>query len=106
MSNPVISVAPDEPIEVAARLMVKNRVGALPAVEGSRRIGIVTETNLLRHICQARTCTPTSSTSWCRIRELHLSGLTAGAREPHLSGLTAGASAARALRPAARSREG
>jgi CBS domain-containing protein len=54
MSNPVISVAPDEPIEVAARLMVKNRVGALPVVEGCRRIGIITETNLLRHICQAR----------------------------------------------------
>jgi acetoin utilization protein AcuB len=58
MSSPVISVAPDEPIEVAARLMVKNRVGALPAMEGSRRIGIITETDLLRHICLAQTCTP------------------------------------------------
>jgi acetoin utilization protein AcuB len=58
MSSPVISVAPDEPIEVAARLLVKNRVGALPVMEGSRPIGIITETDLLRHICQAQTCTP------------------------------------------------
>jgi len=30
MSSPVISVAPDESIEVAARLMVKNKIGRCP----------------------------------------------------------------------------
>jgi acetoin utilization protein AcuB len=58
MSSPVISVAPDEPIEVAARLMVKDKIGALPVMEGRRPIGIITETDLLRHICQAQMCTP------------------------------------------------
>jgi acetoin utilization protein AcuB len=58
MSSPVISVAPDEPIEVAASLMLKDKVGALPVMEGGRPIGIITETDLLRHICQAQMCTP------------------------------------------------
>ena len=58
MSSPVISVAPDEPLEVAARLMLEGKIGSLPVVEGGRPVGIITETDLLRQICRADTCNP------------------------------------------------
>jgi acetoin utilization protein AcuB len=58
MSSPAISVAPDEPVEVAARLMLKEKVGSLPVVEGGRPVAIITETDLLRQICRADTCGP------------------------------------------------
>jgi CBS domain-containing protein len=58
MSSPVISVAPDEPLEVAARLMLEDKIGSLPVVEGGRPVGIITETDLLRQICRADTCSP------------------------------------------------
>ena len=58
MSSPVISVAPDDALEVAARLMVEDKIGSLPVVEGGRPIGIITETDLLRQICRAATCSP------------------------------------------------
>jgi acetoin utilization protein AcuB len=58
MSAPVISVAPDEPLEVAARLMLQAKIGSLPVVDGGRPIGIITETDLLRQICGADTRRP------------------------------------------------
>jgi acetoin utilization protein AcuB len=58
MSSPVISVAPDDALEVAARLMLEDKIGSLPVVEGGRPVGIITETDLLRQICQADTCSP------------------------------------------------
>jgi acetoin utilization protein AcuB len=50
MSVPVVTVAPGEPVEAAAALMRGHRVGSLPVVERGRVVGIVTETDLLRHI--------------------------------------------------------
>ena len=58
MSSPVISVAPDEPIEVAARRMLEDKIGSLPVVEDGCPVGIITETDLLRQICRADTCSP------------------------------------------------
>jgi acetoin utilization protein AcuB len=58
MSSPVISVAPDEPVEIAARLMLEDKIGSLPVVEGGRPVGIITETDLLRQICKADACSP------------------------------------------------
>jgi acetoin utilization protein AcuB len=58
MSSPAISVAPDEPVEAAARLMLQGKIGSLPVVEGGRPVGIITETDLLRQICRADTCSP------------------------------------------------
>jgi CBS domain-containing protein len=53
MSSPAVSVrAGDELIE-AARLMLEDKVGSLPVVEGGRVVGIITETDLLREICRA-----------------------------------------------------
>jgi acetoin utilization protein AcuB len=56
MSAPVVAVAPSDDLETAARLMVEERVGSLPVVEGGRVVGIVTETDLLRRIVQADAC--------------------------------------------------
>jgi acetoin utilization protein AcuB len=58
MSSPVISVAPDEPIEVAARRMLEAKIGSLPVVEDGCPVGIITETDLLKQICLADTCSP------------------------------------------------
>jgi CBS domain-containing protein len=50
MSEPAITVGPDVMIQEAARLMVDNKVGCLPVVEGARLLGILTETDLLRWV--------------------------------------------------------
>lgn len=46
--NPV-TVAPTASAQDAAKLMVSNRFGALPVVKAGKLVGIVTETDLLRH---------------------------------------------------------
>jgi len=49
MTEPALSVRPDDPIEVAARLLLTHRIGGLPVVDAAGKvIGIVTETDLLR----------------------------------------------------------
>lgn len=49
MHTNVITVTPDTPIEVATRLMLENRIGALPVIEdGSDELaGIVTQSDLI-----------------------------------------------------------
>lgn len=47
MTRAVITVGRMFPIEEAARLMVKERVSALPVTERGRLVGIVTETDVL-----------------------------------------------------------
>jgi CBS domain-containing protein len=37
----------------AARIMLEDKVGSLPVVEGGKVVGIVTETDVLRQICKA-----------------------------------------------------
>jgi len=46
MSKPVITVAPDHPMEEAARLMVQHRVSSLPVVENNRLVGMITDTDI------------------------------------------------------------
>jgi acetoin utilization protein AcuB len=48
MRGGVITVRPTAPIEEAARLMVLEKIGALPVTEGERLIGLLTETDVLR----------------------------------------------------------
>jgi acetoin utilization protein AcuB len=48
MTKNVITVTKDTPIEEAARIMADNKIGGLPVVEGSRVVGIITETNLFK----------------------------------------------------------
>jgi len=47
MSTEPLTVAPDLTVTEAARLMVDNRVGALPVLEEGKLIGIVTEGDLI-----------------------------------------------------------
>jgi len=48
MTRPVLTVAPHEPLAEAVRLMLENRIGGLPVIEGERVVGILTEVDLLR----------------------------------------------------------
>jgi acetoin utilization protein AcuB len=42
------TVAPDQPIKEAARLMLENKISGLPVVEGGRVVGIITESDIFR----------------------------------------------------------
>ena len=48
MTRPARTVVPDTPIEEAARLMRRHKIGALPVVEGPRLVGIITESDVFR----------------------------------------------------------
>ncbi len=58
MSAPVVCVNPAADMADAARLMREKKIGSVPVVEAGRLVGILTETDLLRHIVRAdeRTC--------------------------------------------------
>jgi acetoin utilization protein AcuB len=47
MTREVITTVGRVPVEEAARLMVMEKISALPVVEGGRLVGIVTETDIL-----------------------------------------------------------
>ncbi len=48
MATHVITVDEQTPLEEAARIMVDNRIGGLPVVEGDELVGIITETDLFK----------------------------------------------------------
>ena len=48
MTRSVIVVEPDRPARAAAQLLLTEKIGALPVVDGDRLVGIVTETDFLR----------------------------------------------------------
>ena len=48
MTKKVYSVAPDTPIEEAARLMLTHKIGGLPVLKEGTLVGILTETDILR----------------------------------------------------------
>jgi acetoin utilization protein AcuB len=48
LSEPALSARPDDPIERAAHLMLRHKIGGLPVVDDQQRVvGIVTETDIL-----------------------------------------------------------
>jgi CBS domain-containing protein len=53
MSSPVVTVRPDDELATAAGLMLEKKVGSLPVVDDGRVVGMITETDLLRHIVKA-----------------------------------------------------
>lgn len=53
MTRSVITIAPMFPVEEAARLMVKEKISALPVTDGGRLVGIVTETDVLELFTKA-----------------------------------------------------
>jgi acetoin utilization protein AcuB len=48
MVRDVVTVLPDTPVEEAAKLMHRHRIGSLPVVSGERLVGILTASDLLR----------------------------------------------------------
>jgi CBS domain-containing protein len=53
MSRPVITIAMAFAVEDAARVMVAERISALPVTDGARLVGMVTETDLLALLVRA-----------------------------------------------------
>jgi CBS domain-containing protein len=53
MTSPVMSVPSKADVVEAARIMLEDKVGSLPVVEGGKVVGIITETDVLRQICKA-----------------------------------------------------
>ena len=45
---PSVSVHPSTPVREAAHLLRANKIGGLPVVEGSKLVGIITATDMLR----------------------------------------------------------
>ena len=43
MSTTVVTIGPHEPLANAARLMLEQKVGCLPVVDGEKLVGILTE---------------------------------------------------------------
>lgn len=48
MKHPVITVDLNEPIEQAAGLMIKHRIGVLPVTSKGKLVGIITESDIFR----------------------------------------------------------
>jgi acetoin utilization protein AcuB len=52
MTHDVLTVEPDTPLDDAARLLRRERIGALPVVQGGHVVGIVTRSDLLEALAQ------------------------------------------------------
>jgi CBS domain-containing protein len=50
MSAPAITVSPEAMVTEAARVMIEQKIGCLPVVEGETLVGIITETDILRYV--------------------------------------------------------
>lgn len=48
MTKNVITITTDTPLEEAARIMADKKIGGLPVVEGTKVVGIVTETDIFK----------------------------------------------------------
>lgn len=67
MSAPVKMLSPDDRVEQAARLMVSEKISAVPLVHDSRLVGIATETNCLRCYLDDRTIAPGSGWRFLKV---------------------------------------
>ena len=54
MSTDVLTVEPDVALADASAIMHDERVGSLPVVDHGRLVGVLTETDMLRHLLGAR----------------------------------------------------
>jgi acetoin utilization protein AcuB len=53
MTKTVITIGPLSPVEEAARLMLQEKISALPVTDGGQLVGIVTETDVLDVLVRA-----------------------------------------------------
>ena len=49
MTIEVDTVEPDESLQTAAEMLIDNKIGCLPVLEGERLVGILTESDFVRH---------------------------------------------------------
>jgi CBS domain-containing protein len=52
MSEPAVTIGPDAPVQDAARAMAEKKIGCLPVVEEGALVGILTESDILRHVAR------------------------------------------------------
>ena len=52
MTNDPVSIAPDAPLGDAARIMLKQKIGALVVIEDGNLVGILTEADFVRHFVE------------------------------------------------------
>jgi CBS domain-containing protein len=50
MMYPVTTVTPETELQEAVRMIIEKGIGCLPVVEGTKLVGMVTKTNLLRYL--------------------------------------------------------
>jgi CBS domain-containing protein len=48
MTSPVVTVSPDTAVAAAAEMLITKGIGCLPVVDGTRLVGMITKTDLLR----------------------------------------------------------
>ena len=53
MATEVDTVDPDEDLRTAAEMLIENKIGCLPVVEGTHLVGILTESDFVRHYVQS-----------------------------------------------------
>ena len=53
MTRDVVTVTPETPIESAADLLLRHKIGALPVLDGTRLVGIISEADVLQALCDA-----------------------------------------------------
>jgi acetoin utilization protein AcuB len=58
MSRVLVTVAPDTPMERAARTLLRYRISGLPVLSDGRLVGIITETDFLRGFIALRKAHP------------------------------------------------
>jgi acetoin utilization protein AcuB len=58
MTRLVLTIGPDRETSEAARIMIDHKIGAMPVLDGTRVVGIITETDFVRAVA---TGTVTSS---------------------------------------------
>ena len=51
MINP-LTIPPGASVQEAARLMIENKIGCLPVLDGAQLVGIVTETDMLQLVAE------------------------------------------------------
>jgi CBS domain-containing membrane protein len=50
MQEPVVTANPEATVGEAAQLMLSNKIGCLPVVDNGTMVGLLTETDILRHV--------------------------------------------------------
>lgn len=52
MTTHVITVTPQTPVVKAAQLMLENKIGGIPVLEGDQIVGIITESDIFRMVVE------------------------------------------------------